>query len=142
MKNNIFIPILIGIAVIAVSGFLVYQNQSAQSVTSTSPIDTSTSSGTPSDSSVNQGQKTSDGTQAESYTTSEVATHSNAVSCWTIIDNNVYDLTKWIPQHPGGQAAILRLCGHDGSAAFHGQHDDAKRQADILATFKIGALAK
>jgi cytochrome b involved in lipid metabolism len=72
----------------------------------------------------------------------QVATHKDAASCWTAIDGNVYDLTTWIPQHPGGEAAIESICGIDGTSAFHGQHDDAKRQADILATFKIGTLAQ
>ena len=79
---------------------------------------------------------------AKTYTSAEVATHSGASSCWSIIDDNVYDLTNWIPQHPGGQQAILALCGKNGTAAFHGQHDDAKKQADILATMKIGVLAQ
>ncbi len=82
------------------------------------------------------------GSGSTSYSATVVATHNSATSCWTIIDGNVYDLTKWIPQHPGGAAAIKQLCGKDGTALFHGQHDDAKRQADILATFKIGVLAQ
>ncbi len=71
-----------------------------------------------------------------------VASHNTQTSCWTVIDGGVYDLTGWIPNHPGGERAILSLCGHDGSGAFHGQHDDAKRQADILATFKIGTITQ
>src|SRR3989344_9036706 len=63
---------------------------------------------------------------SQEYTIVQVATHKDASSCWTVIDSNVYDLTKWIPQHPGGEKAILGLCGKDGSAAFHGQHDDDK----------------
>ena len=45
----------------------------------------------------------------------EVAKHNNASDCWSIIDGNVYNLTSWISQHPGGQAAIKSLCGIDGS---------------------------
>lgn len=76
------------------------------------------------------------------YALSEVAMHGDVASCWTAIDGMVYDLTSWIPQHPGGEAAIVSLCGTDGTAAFHSQHGDNKKQADILATFKIGALAQ
>ncbi len=73
-------------------------------------------------------------------TAAMVAEHSTVAGCWTIIDGGVYDLTAWIPLHPGGERAIAGLCGKDGTAAFHGQHDDAKQQADILATFKIGSV--
>jgi hypothetical protein len=67
-----------------------------------------------------------------------VTAHSSRESCWTIINGSTYDLTSWIPQHPGGEEAILRLCGTDGSAAFNGKHGGAARQENILAGFKIG----
>jgi cytochrome b involved in lipid metabolism len=71
-----------------------------------------------------------------------VATHNTATSCWTVIDNNVYDLTNWISKHPGGPAAIQQLCGRDGTTIFHGQHGNAQLQADILATYKVGPLSR
>lgn len=77
-----------------------------------------------------------------SYTMAQVATHKDKSSCWTVIDGNVYDLTNWISQHPGGEQAILSICGIDGTAAFRNQHDHAKRQEDILAGMKIGTLSK
>ena len=39
------------------------------------------------------------------YTTTEVAGHNNATSCWTIVNGNVYDLTAWIDLHPGGPSS-------------------------------------
>jgi cytochrome b involved in lipid metabolism len=90
----------------------------------------------------NNATSTATSTSQKSYTAVEVATHNSQASCWSIIDNNVYDLTSWIAKHPGGAANILRLCGKDGSALFHGQHADAQKQKDIIATMKIGALAK
>ena len=33
---------------------------------------------------------------------SEVALHSSGDDCWSAVDGNVYDLTKWISEHPGG----------------------------------------
>ena len=74
------------------------------------------------------------------YTASEVAHHADATSCWTIIANNVYDVTSWINQHPGGPEAILATCGVDATAAFEGQHGGQRRPASELANFKIGAL--
>ena len=129
MKN-----FLIALAVIVVLGggyLLLHQNSST-------PSDT-----TSGDQTNGQATTTDTGsTSAGNYTMAQVATHKDATSCWSVIDNNVYDLTKWIPQHPGGQQAILGLCGKNGTAAFHGQHDDAKKQADILATMKIGVLTQ
>lgn len=77
----------------------------------------------------------------KSYTMAQVAQRNSATSCWTVIDKNVYDLTKWAAQHPGGKQRILDLCGTNGTAKFRAQHDNAKRQADILDGYKIGTLS-
>ena len=52
----------------------------------------------------------------------------------------MYDVTSWISQHPGGEQAILGLCGIDSSDAFNGQHGGQRRPATELASFKIGIL--
>lgn len=75
-----------------------------------------------------------------SYTLTDVAAHASASSCWTAINGKVYDVTAWISQHPGGQRAILGLCGKDGSAAFNGQHGGQGRPAAELRQFLIGTL--
>ena len=79
---------------------------------------------------------------SDSYTLAKVATHNNTSSCWTIVNGSVYDVTAWISQHPGGQRAILGMCGVDGSSAFNGQHGGQKRPVSELASFKIGTLSK
>ena len=56
------------------------------------------------------------------------------------IDGNVYDLTEWIGQHPGGSQRILPLCGTDATAAFSAQHGGQARPASELATFFLGPL--
>ena len=74
------------------------------------------------------------------YTLADVAAHNGAASCWTAINENVYDLTNWISRHPGGEGAILSICGKDGTNAFEGQHGENQKPQQILATFKIGTL--
>ncbi|MFA6050334.1 MAG: cytochrome b5-like heme/steroid binding domain-containing protein [Candidatus Paceibacterota bacterium] len=80
-------------------------------------------------------------TQSGGITLSEVAKHNSRSSCWSAINNNVYDLTSWIPNHPGGEQRILSLCGVDGSAAYNGQHSGNSKPATMLAGFKLGALS-
>jgi len=77
-----------------------------------------------------------------SYTLAQVAQHGDASSCWAAINGNVYDLTNWINQHPGGPERILSICGTDGSAAFNAQHGGQGRPAQELAQFYIGPLAQ
>lgn len=74
------------------------------------------------------------------YTLADVKTHNSATSCWSAINGNVYDLTNWVNSHPGSRAAILMICGKDGSPLFNSQHGGSGRVAGILDRFKIGAL--
>jgi cytochrome b involved in lipid metabolism len=81
-------------------------------------------------------------TTPSGITMAQVAQHGTRSSCWSAINGNVYDLTSWIPNHPGGEKAILSLCGIDGSAGYNGQHGSSKKTATILGGFKLGALSK
>ena len=71
-----------------------------------------------------------------------VAQHANRSSCYAAINGSVYDLTTWIDRHPGGPEKILSLCGKDGSSAFDNKHNGQPKPEQMLATFKVGALAQ
>lgn len=75
------------------------------------------------------------------YALADVAQHNSQASCWTTINGSVYDLTSFISQHPGGERAILSICGIDGTQAFEAQHGSQGSPNAILATLKIGTLA-
>ena len=47
----------------------------------------------------------------------EVARHSSEGSCWLVLHGKVYDVTKFVPFHPGG-SAILEGCGKDATRLF------------------------
>lgn len=79
-------------------------------------------------------------TNMTKYTMAQVKTHHGASSCWAVIDGNVYDLTKWINQHPGGPDKILGICGTDASAAFQQQHSEDPEPKKRLGGFQIGVL--
>lgn len=79
----------------------------------------------------------------KNYTLAEVTKHNSQTSCWTAIAGQVYDLTPFIAQHPGGVDAIMVLCGKDGTAAFTGQHgavDRGRSPQKELAGLEIGVL--
>ncbi len=75
-------------------------------------------------------------------TLAQVAQNKSADSCWSAIDGNVYDLTRWINSHPGGAAAIRSLCGVDGSVAFAAQHYGQVRPVSRLAMYLLGPLSR
>ena len=79
---------------------------------------------------------------ASGNTMERVKANNTALSCWTVISGNVYDLTKWIGSHPGGSGAIRSLCGTDGTAEFNSQHRGAGTPQARLAGYLLGPLAK
>ena len=74
------------------------------------------------------------------YTMADVKKKNTSSACWSVIDGNVYDLTKWIPAHRGGPQAIIFLCGKDGTSAFKAQHEGASTPMSVLANYFIGPL--
>ena len=80
------------------------------------------------------------GAAAKIISISEVEKNSSASSCWSIVNGNVYDLTKWIDRHPGGAAVIKSMCGKDASAGFKNQHNGQGKPESELARYKIGVL--
>ncbi|KAG9749517.1 hypothetical protein KCU75_g13806, partial [Aureobasidium melanogenum] len=50
----------------------------------------------------------SNNTQAVKLTGEEVAKHNNADSCWVIVHGRAYDVTEFLPEHPGGPKIILK----------------------------------
>jgi hypothetical protein len=46
---------------------------------------------------------------------SEVQKHNSVDSCWVILSGNIYDVTSFIDQHPGGRTAILKAAGTDAT---------------------------
>jgi cytochrome b involved in lipid metabolism len=78
----------------------------------------------------------------KTFTMAEVATHNSTTSCYSVVDGSVYDLTSWIAKHPGGEAAIKRMCGVDGSAGFTKKHGGQDKPEATIAQFKIGELVR
>jgi cytochrome b involved in lipid metabolism len=73
-------------------------------------------------------------------TMAQIAQHGSRSSCWSVINGSVYDLTSWIPNHPGGEQTILSLCGINGSSGYNAQHGGSNNIVRILGGFKIGVF--
>ncbi|TKR81220.1 hypothetical protein L596_015130 [Steinernema carpocapsae] len=65
-------------------------------------------------------------------TTQEVAEHNTNKSAWIIIGNKVFDVTKFLDEHPGGCEVLLEQAGQDGTEAFEdvGHSTDARQMRD------------
>jgi cytochrome b involved in lipid metabolism len=74
-------------------------------------------------------------------TSSEVQKRNTGTDCWSVIKGEVYDLTAYVKDHPGGANLIKAICGKDGSTSFASQHAGAAKPKNILAAFALGPLA-
>ena len=76
------------------------------------------------------------------YTMDQVKANNSSASCWSVIDGNVYDLTRWINSHPGGAGSIRGLCGIDGTQEFNRQHYGQRDPLQRLKLYLLGPLSK
>ncbi len=82
--------------------------------------------------SINNSTSTSSG-----ISLTDLAIHNSLSSCWVIYNNKVYDLTNFLPNHPGSASAILPYCGsQDFEQAFVDQHGTTK----VSMLMKVGIL--
>lgn len=111
-------------------------------VTSSAPRTTSpasTSSAVPG-ATATSSTRTPTAAASPALTLAEVGKHNDATSCWAVVNGNVYDLTRWISQHPGGPDLILQVCGTDASSQFNAQHAGQPAPNGELAQFLLGKL--
>ncbi|KAJ6110838.1 Cytochrome b5 [Penicillium sp. IBT 16267x] len=73
------------------------------------------------------------------YTLEEVQKHNKPDDLWIVLHNKVYDITKYIEDHPGGSAILIEVAGTDATEAFEETgHSDEGR--DELTRYLVGDL--
>lgn len=83
-------------------------------------------------------------TSTSAHTVSEIATHNTASNCWLIINNNVYDVSTYLVQHPGGISVVTPYCGKEATQAFNtqgGRGSHSNTAKNLLTTFQVGTLS-
>ncbi|CAD8152664.1 unnamed protein product [Paramecium octaurelia] len=72
-------------------------------------------------------------------TIDEVAKHNTINSAWIVINSKVYDVTKYLNKHPGGQEELMKGVGTDGTALFMQNHPWVNAHY-LLEQFQVGFL--
>ncbi|KAH7313835.1 hypothetical protein B0I35DRAFT_376305 [Stachybotrys elegans] len=78
-------------------------------------------------------------TSAVEYTSQEVAAHKTADDVWMTINGKVYNVSKYLENHPGGAEVLLEAAGTDATEPFDnaGHSEDA---FEIMDEFCVGTL--
>lgn len=75
-----------------------------------------------------------DGKGVKYYRLSEVEERNSFKSTWIIINNKVYDVTKFLEEHPGGEEVLREQAGGDATESFEdvGHSTDAREMASSM----------
>ncbi|KAL7979673.1 hypothetical protein Chor_004831 [Crotalus horridus] len=73
------------------------------------------------------------------FTLAEVAKRSTDREAWLVIHDRVYDVTRFLDEHPGGDKVLLEQAGRDATESFEdvGHSMDAK---EMLKQYLIGEI--
>ncbi|XP_057645299.1 cytochrome b5 [Chionomys nivalis] len=73
------------------------------------------------------------------YTLEEIQKHKDSKSTWVILHHKVYDLTKFLEEHPGGEEVLREQAGGDATENFEdvGHSTDAR---ELSKSYIIGEL--
>ncbi|KAH0542605.1 hypothetical protein FGG08_003013 [Glutinoglossum americanum] len=74
------------------------------------------------------------------FTAEEVAKHSSLESCWVVLYGSVYDVTDFLPHHPGGSKAILQLAGRDATEDYDPIHPPGTLENGLRPEAKLGSV--
>ena len=79
--------------------------------------------------------------KSDGYSAEDVARHCAKDDAWVIVGDGVYDITEWIPRHPGGSIPLVQYAGRDMTDAFRAYHSPTGKAAKTLNAYRIGEYA-
>ena len=73
------------------------------------------------------------------YTWDEVIKHDKVDDCWLVIHGKVYDVTEWVPHHPGGKL-IYDGAGGDCTGVWESYHPLSAIEKGVPSKYLIGEI--
>ncbi|KAM1036636.1 hypothetical protein ACFX13_032250 [Malus domestica] len=73
------------------------------------------------------------------FTLAQVSEHNTPKDCWLIISGKVYDVTRFLEDHPGGDDVLVSATGKDATDDFEdvGHSENAR---GMLKDFYVGEI--
>ncbi|XP_058093637.1 cytochrome b5-like isoform X1 [Magnolia sinica] len=73
------------------------------------------------------------------FTLEDVSKHNTNKDCWLIISGKVYDVTKFLEDHPGGDEVLLSATGKDATDDFEDVGHSTSARA-MMDEFYVGEI--
>jgi L-lactate dehydrogenase (cytochrome) len=70
----------------------------------------------------------------------EVQRHKSKDSCWVILYGDVWDVTSFLPSHPGGSSIILKLAGTDATEDYDPIHPPNTLEENLPESCRLGPI--
>jgi delta8-fatty-acid desaturase len=74
------------------------------------------------------------------HSPSEVAKHNTREGLWIIIEDRIYDVTRYVEKHPGGPLPLLDMAGKDCTDVFANYHA-ARVYKHLLPSYLVGEVS-
>jgi len=70
----------------------------------------------------------------------EVAKHNTRESCWVVLYGNVWDVTDFLSEHPGGANIVLKLAGKDATEEYDPIHPPGTLEENLAPSKNLGPI--
>lgn len=128
MKKKFLLAVLIFVLVIGIVAIVRLSGNDIVTNKGNTAAGESLVSGNSQEQTNQDGNSGSSGSQGSGVVSSDLSQHNSQDDCWIAYDGKVYDITSWLPKHPGGINRILPYCGtaDEFQNAFRKQHGTSK----------------
>ncbi|KUJ22535.1 uncharacterized protein LY89DRAFT_680674 [Mollisia scopiformis] len=77
---------------------------------------------------------------AKTFDAAEVAKHNTPADCWVCLYGEVWDVTEFLPSHPGGSKIILQLAGRDATEEYDPIHPPGTLESNLKPEARLGKI--
>uniref|UniRef100_A0A0D6QYG1 Cytochrome b5 heme-binding domain-containing protein n=1 Tax=Araucaria cunninghamii TaxID=56994 RepID=A0A0D6QYG1_ARACU len=73
------------------------------------------------------------------FTMKQVSAHTTKNDCWFVIGGKVYNVTKFLEEHPGGEEVLIEASGKDATRDFEDVGHSAAAKG-MMDSYQVGVL--
>ncbi|TVY31745.1 Cytochrome b2, mitochondrial, partial [Lachnellula subtilissima] len=76
----------------------------------------------------------------KTFDAADIVSHNKPDDCWVILYGDVWDVTEFLPSHPGGSSIILKLAGRDATEEYDPIHPPGTLEDNLNPEAKLGKV--